>query len=150
METVGGQPYKSNFNAVLRRSLDWRVKARIEDPQVLESASPDIEKEGVFLQDPDLQPFLTSGPEVAAGLQMQHSFEMQYNKEQCVDLIENYISWGGEEGLTEDTMRSACRLPPVERQRPTFQHAQVQGMSTSPLPQTSCLAHPTYVQVEGR
>ena len=62
-----------------------------------------------------MQAFLTSGPAVAAGLQMQHSFEMQYNKEQCVDLIENYVSWGRDGGLTENTMRSACRLPPIER-----------------------------------
>lgn len=118
---------KSNFNAVLCRSLDWRVKARVEDPQVLESASADIEKDGVFLKDPDLQAFLTSGPAVAAGLQMQHLFEMQYNKEHCVDLIENYVSWGGDGCLTEDTVRSACRLPPIERQHPTCQHVQVQG-----------------------
>ena len=106
---------KRNFNAVLRRSLVWRVKARFEDPQVLESAYADIAKDGVFPKDPDLQAFLTSGPAVAAGLQMQHSFEMHYNKEQCIDLIENYVSWGGDGGLTEDTMRSACRLPPIER-----------------------------------
>ena len=106
---------KRNFNAVLRRSLVWRVKARFEDPQILESAYPDIAKDGVFPKDPDLQDFLTSGPAVAAGLQLQHSFEMQHNKEQCIDLIENYVSWGGDGGLTEDTMRSACRLPPIER-----------------------------------
>ena len=35
---------KSNFNAVLRRSLDWRVKACVEDPQVLESASADLRR----------------------------------------------------------------------------------------------------------
>ena len=106
---------KRNFNAVLRRSLVWRVKARFEDPQVLESAYADIDKDGVFPKDLDLQAFLTSGPAVAAGLQMQHSFEMQYNKEQCVDLIQNYVSVGGDGGLTENTMRSACRLPPIER-----------------------------------
>lgn len=114
---------KSSFNAVLRRSLDWRVKARVEDPQVLESASADIEKDGVFLKDPDLQAFLTSGPAVAAGLQMQHSFEMQYNKEQCVDLIENYLSCMGWRWRSHGRHNEKCL--PIARQHPKCQHVQV-------------------------
>ena len=106
---------KRNFNAILRRSLVWRVKARFEDPHVLQGAYSDISKDGVFPKDPDLQAFLTSGPAVAACLQIQHAFEMKFNKDDCINIIENYVSFGGDGGLTEDTMRAACKLPARDR-----------------------------------
>ena len=84
------------------------MKARFEDPHVLQGAYSDIFKDGGFPKDPDLQAFLTSGPAVAAGLQIQHAFEMKFNKDDCVNIIENYVSFGGDGGLTEDTMRAAC------------------------------------------
>lgn len=103
---------KRNFNAIMRRSLVWRVKARFEDPQVIAASYSDIFKDGVFPKDPDLQAFLVSSQAVAAGLQLQHAFEAQYSKEECLGMIENYVSWGGDFGLTETTMRKACKLPP--------------------------------------
>jgi hypothetical protein len=103
---------QKNFNSIMRRSLVWRCKARFEDPHVIEAAYPDIHKDGVFKKDPDLEAFLTSGPAVAAGLQLQHAFEMDHGKDQCIDMIEQYVSWGGDHGLTEATMRRACKLPP--------------------------------------
>ncbi|CAE7235509.1 unnamed protein product, partial [Symbiodinium sp. KB8] len=30
----------------------------------------------------------------------------------CVQMIENYVQWGGDHGLTEKTMREACGMPP--------------------------------------
>ena len=101
-----------NFNSIMRRSLVWRCKARFEDPHVIEAAYSDIGQDGVFKKDPDLEAFLTSGPAVAAGLQLQHAFEMEHSKDECVDMIEQYVSWGGDYGLTETTMRKACKLPP--------------------------------------
>ena len=103
---------KRNFNAILRRALVWRARARFEDPQVIASAYADIHKDGVFPKDPDLASFLTSSAAVAAALQIQHAFEAEYSKQACIDMIENYVTWGGDGGLTEQTMREACRLPP--------------------------------------
>ena len=100
-----------NFNAILRRSFDWRVKARFEDPHVIAEAYEDIHKDGVFPKDPDLAVFLTSPPAVGAGLQIQHAFEAEYSKQDCVNMIENYVTWGGDGGLTENTMRAACGVP---------------------------------------
>lgn len=101
-----------NFNAILRRSLVWRVKARFEDAHIIESAYEDIHMDGIFAKDPDLVEFLTSPPAVAAGLQIQHAFESEFGKQDCVDMIEQYVTWGGDSGLTEATMREACKLPP--------------------------------------
>lgn len=103
---------KHNFNAIMRRCLVWRVKARFEDPHVIEAAYKDIHRDGVFRKDPDLANFLTSPPAVAAGLQLQHAFEAEHNKQDCLDMIENYVVWGGDAGLTESVMREACKLPP--------------------------------------
>lgn len=111
MFTIEGVNQK-NFNSIMRRSLVWRCKARFEDPHVIDAAYPDISKDGVFRKDPDLEAFLTSGPAVAAALQMQHAFEMEYSKEECVRMIEEFVTWGGDFGLTEATMRKACSLPP--------------------------------------
>ncbi|CAJ1441782.1 unnamed protein product [Effrenium voratum] len=98
---------RKDFNAILRRSLVWRVKARFEDPQALAAAYEDIFRDGVFPKDSDLADFLRSAPAVAAGLQLQHAFETQYSKQQCIDLIEDYVVWGGDFGLTETTMLEA-------------------------------------------
>lgn len=103
---------KHNFNAIMRRCLVWRVKARFEDPHVIEAAYKDIHRDGVFRKDPDLANFLTSPPAVAAGLQLQHAFEAEHSKQECLDMIENYVVWGGDGGLTESVMREACKLPP--------------------------------------
>ena len=103
---------KHNFNAIMRRCLVWRVKARFEDPHVIEAAYKDIHRDGVFRKDPDLANFLTSPPAVAAGLQLQHAFEAEHSKQDCLDMIENYVVWGGDGGLTESVMREACKLPP--------------------------------------
>ena len=103
---------KKDFNAIMRRSLVWRVKSRFEDPQAIQGAYEDIHKDGVFVRDPDLADFIKSGSATAAGIQLQHAFEASHSKEQCLEMIENYVVWGGDGGLTEETMRLACGLPP--------------------------------------
>ena len=121
-----------NFNSDLRRALVYRIKARFEDPQVIADAYSDIATDGVFPKDPDLQYFLTSSAAVAAGLQLQHAFEMQHSKQECVDMIENYVMWGGDHGLTEDTMRIACKLPPRNRREATSKAAAVIQIDAEP------------------
>ncbi|CAJ1439678.1 unnamed protein product, partial [Effrenium voratum] len=116
---------RKDFNAILRRSLVWRVKARFEDPQALAAAYEDIFRDGVFPKDSDLADFLRSAPAVAAGLQLQHAFETQYSKQQCIDLIEDYVVWGGDFGLTETTMLEACGLPPRDLRHATSRAAAV-------------------------
>ena len=69
-------------------------------------------KDGVFPKDPDLKQFLISGPAILAALQIQNAFEMKNCKEDCEQLIEDYAYWGGDRGLTEQTMREACGMPP--------------------------------------
>eukprot|EP00435_Cladocopium_sp_Y103_P030280 s3264_g7.t1 len=106
---------EKNFNAMLRRAFLYRIKARFEDPHVLANAYSDIHKDGVFPKDPDLHAFLTSSVAAVGGLQLQHAFESEHGKEQCIAMIENYVNWGGDHGFTEDTMRAACKLPPKDR-----------------------------------
>ena len=68
-------------------------------------------RDGVFPKDPDLKQFLLSGPAILAALQIQNAFERQNSKEDCEHLIEDYAYWGGDRGLTEQTMREACGSP---------------------------------------
>lgn len=93
-----------NFNAILRRSLVWRVKARFEDAHIIESAHEDIHMDGIFAKDPDLVEFLTSPPAVAAGLQIQHAFESEFGKQDCIDMIEQYVTWA----VTVVSRRQLC------------------------------------------
>ena len=86
------------------------MKARFEDPHLLQPTYADIDKDGVCPKDPDLSRFLTSPPAVAAALQIQHGFESKYGKQECLDMVENYVTWGGDGGLTEAVMRKACNL----------------------------------------
>lgn len=58
-----------------------------------------------------MKQFLTSGPAILAALQIQNAFEMQYTKDDCERMIENYAYWGGDAGLTEEVMRDACGMP---------------------------------------
>ncbi|CAE7501083.1 unnamed protein product, partial [Symbiodinium necroappetens] len=103
---------KRDFNAILRRSLVFRIKARFEDPAAIAGAYSDIHLDGVFAKDEELKSFLTSGPAVLAALQLQHAFETEHSQKDCVQVIENFVQWGGDRGLTEATMREACGMPP--------------------------------------
>ena len=148
------QVSKKDFNAIFRRSLVFRIKARFEDPRAIEGlqrAKPRSVQDfghthfpgweilscdkifhGVFTEmgicqertltcgatvsfpriDSDLKEFLCSGPAILAALQVQNSFEMKYSKGDCEQMIEDYAYWGGDRGLTEQTMREACGMPP--------------------------------------
>ena len=126
------QVSKKDFNAILRRSFVWRVVARFEDPRAVEGAYEDMWRDGVFPKDPDLKQFLVSGPAILAALQIQNAFEMRFNKEECERLIEDYAYWGGDRGLTEDTMREACGMPPRDVRHVTTQAACVIVVDNEP------------------
>ena len=98
-----------NFNSILRRALVWKPKARFLLKKYLERY-PEHEKAGIFEADPSLNNFLSSSQASLAGLRLQHAFELTRNKDACYQLIEEYVN-GGDEYLTEDTMRLACSLP---------------------------------------
>ena len=103
---------EANFNSILRRALVFEVQARFVDPEVLRASQfYDHEEHGFFPSDPTLQDFVTSGPAIAAAIRIQHGFETQHNAEACRTLIEQYSARGGDEGLTEETMRKSCGLP---------------------------------------
>ena len=74
-------------------------------------AYDDISKDGIFPKDSSLKEFLVSGPAVLAALQMQIAFERKHSKAECEQMIEDYAYWGGDKGLTEQTMREACGMP---------------------------------------
>ena len=121
-----------DFNAILRRSFVWRAVARFEDPRAVAGGYDDMWRDGVFPKDPDLKQFLISGPAILASLQIQNAFEMKFNKEDCERLIEDYAYWGGDRGLTEDTMREACGMPPRDRRNVCTQAASVIVVDNEP------------------
>eukprot|EP00435_Cladocopium_sp_Y103_P017516 s1987_g4.t1 len=100
---------KTNFMSVMRRALVWKPKARFHSETVLNQAHADHELDGHFLADPTLKVFLTSSAASAAGLRIQHAFELQHSQADCMQIIEDYVS-GGDDFLTEDKMRKACGL----------------------------------------
>ena len=104
----------ANFNSILRRSLVWKPKARFLNAKFLMSY-PDHATDGFFVEDPTLSRFLASSQASAAGLRLQHGFEVLHSKDQCYQMIEEYAAGGGDEYLTEDSMRAACGLPLRQR-----------------------------------
>jgi len=106
---------ESNFPSILRRSFVWKPKARFLDGAYLAEHYPEHTKDGIFPKDPNLKQQLASGPLIAAGLRSQHGFELRFTREQCREHIEKYAALGGDGGLTEDVMRSACGLPVRDR-----------------------------------
>ncbi len=71
--------------------------------------------DGVFAKNASLKKFLVSPPVIAAGLHIQHGFEVLHNADACRQIIENYAALGGDDGLTEKTMRGACGLKERDR-----------------------------------
>ncbi|CAE7834976.1 unnamed protein product [Symbiodinium sp. CCMP2592] len=99
----------ANFNSMLRRAFVWKAKARFVHEKFLRNYK-DHEKDGVFAADPSLCKFLSSSQASIAGLKLQCAFEVDRNKDDCYQLIEDYCN-GGDGHLTEDVMREACGLP---------------------------------------
>jgi hypothetical protein len=104
----------TNFNSILRRALVWKPKARFLNPKFLVHY-PDHEVDGFFREDPTLGRFLSSSQASLAGMRLQHGFETKHSKDECYQLIEEYATGGGDEYLTEDSMRLACGLPLRQR-----------------------------------
>ena len=92
----------------------WKAKARFVHAKFLRHY-PDHEKDGIFEADPSLSKFLATSQASIAGLKLQCAFEMDHNKQDCYQLVEDYCN-GGDGHLTEDIMREACGLPVRVRQ----------------------------------
>lgn len=103
---------ESNFHSIFRRCRLIRSKARFVEAAALKDI-PDPANAGFFLRQPDLKEFLQSGPAVAAGLRIQHSFETAHSRNDCELLISSFIYGGGGNGDTEKYLREACGLPPL-------------------------------------
>ena len=99
---------EANFTSAFRRGFVWEPKARFIDSQIIAGCYPDANMDGYFAKNDELKDFLRSGPCVAAALLLQHAFEVQYSRQECRQLIEDYAA----KPLTEDMMRKACGLPP--------------------------------------
>ena len=100
---------ESNFNSVFRRALVWKPKARFHHETTIKNLRPDHHLDGHFKADPTLKNFLVSAPACAAGLRIQHTFEVKHNQEACLQLIDDHAT-GGDDYLTEDKMRKSCGL----------------------------------------
>eukprot|EP00438_Fugacium_kawagutii_P003693 Skav206833 [mRNA] locus=scaffold3672:167985:175192:- [translate_table: standard] len=98
-------------------------------------AYDDIWRDGVFPKDPSLKEFLISGPALLAALQIQNAFEMRHCQHDCEEMIENYAYWGGDNGLTEQTMREACDMPPRDLRDIRTRAASVIVLGDDALPQ---------------
>ena len=103
---------EENFASILRRSFCWKPKARFFDEDFLKEKYPDAHLDGIFPTRPHLRHFLKSGPAIAAGLVVQHGFELGHSREACLAKIDNWAVLGKDEGLTESVMREACGLRP--------------------------------------
>ena len=104
----------NNFNSMFRRAFVWKAKARFIHEKFLRHYA-DHEKDGIFRADPSLGKFLFTSQASIAVLKLQWAFEIDHNKDDCYQLIEDYCN-GGDGHLTEDVMREACGLPVRVRQ----------------------------------
>ena len=106
---------ESNFNSILRRSFVYRINARfVEGSHLTDAMYRDHRLDGIYPSDPTLHRFVVSPPAVGAAIRMQHAFEALHSQADCLRLIDAYCNQGGDLGLTEQTMRIACGLPPRE------------------------------------
>ncbi len=106
-----------NFQSILRRSFVWKPRAKFLDKEYLDQHYPNAAADGVFPKKPLLKTFLSSGPASAAGLRLQHGFEAIHSPEECRHSIEAYAALGGDDGLTEDSMRISCGLKARDRRQ---------------------------------
>ena len=98
-----------NFPSIMRRSFVWRPKALFFDEAFLEKRYPDAARDGIFPANAALRSFLRSGPAIAAAMLIQHGFELRHCKQDCENLIEQWVL-EKDGGLTEAEMRVACGL----------------------------------------
>ena len=103
----------SNFHSMFRRAFVWKAKARFVHSKFL-LHYPDHEEDGIFAADPSLNKFLQLSQASIAGHRCQWVFERENGCEACYQFIEDYCN-GGDQYLTEDTMRGACGIPVRQR-----------------------------------
>lgn len=122
----------TNFPSLMRRTLVWEPRSRFKNPKLLSERFPNHMECGVFGKIDNLKRFLGSGPAIAAGLRLQFGWERRTTRDEAAALIEEYVSGGLDNGLTEDTLRAACRLPPRDKRRHRTAEEEGLQLSTSP------------------
>lgn len=102
---------EDNVNNILRRSLVIVFKSRCMDRLYIDEHHPDATTEGIFARDPDLKEKFKTDQAVAGLLRYLYAFWSHNSKQACLDMLEDYVTNGGDNGLTQSTIRQACDLP---------------------------------------
>jgi len=127
---------ESSFDSVFRRCCVIKMKSRFIDRRTHKELVENEWEEGIFVREYDLGDFLKSGPGALAGIIAQHGFESKHSRDDCVDVIAHYVERGGDGGMTWNTMREACGLPPRPPpwERPATHRSRVRLNPTPRLP----------------
>jgi hypothetical protein len=96
----------------------------------------DNEIHGVFLKDPSLKAFNTARPAAGSLLRILQGFMVENSLKQCEQILDHYVTGGGDGGLTCATIRHACGLSPVIPPRSTMRLSHV-PMPAGVLPSQS-------------
>jgi hypothetical protein len=101
---------EENVNSILRRTLVIRYKGLFLDRAYLQANLPDGAARGVFPKDPTLKDFLRDKPACLVTLRLIWQYAQSHSAEECRVCLEDYVMGGGDGGLTEASVRSACGL----------------------------------------
>ena len=103
------------LNSVFRRTLVIELRGEFVTAEQLRQRFPngDNESAGVFLKDPSLKAFLTDTTASAALLRILEGFMLEFSATSCTDVIEEYVTGGGDKGLTLAVVRHACGLKAI-------------------------------------
>ena len=118
-----------SFDSIYRRAWVCKLSARFKSPAELASITNPA-KQGIFAKDASLKAFLKSSQAIGAGLKMMVGFMSQNTKQQCHQVIEDYVE-RLDGGLTRERLRFACDLP--GEQRPQQEFDPIAGMKDSLL-----------------
>lgn len=123
---------ENNVNSIFRRSLVIYFKSQFFDVGYIQDHVPDAEAKGIFPTDQTLKNALGSGPVARSFLKLLHTCWAGNSRQDCYDLIERYAAGGDDEGLTEETVRKACGLPPKNSTAKVDLGAEEMGESVDP------------------
>ena len=104
---------EQNIESILRRFAVIKIHAKFYEKQYLDKHLADHEQYGIFAREKDAKAFLTSSQGVVAGLRIHQVFAEENSLQQLDDKIIKFTRCGGDNGVTEKSIREACRLPPL-------------------------------------
>ena len=109
---------EETFNSLMRWGLVMELKGRFLPAHDIARLFPGGGNEacGVFQCDPQLKEFLKESVVAAAFLRRLEGFLKTHSEADCRMIIENYVTAGGDGGLTKEVLREAYGLPPRPRQ----------------------------------